>query len=33
MHQLMRAAASAWAACRCSMAGARSRPNGMRVNP
>ena len=32
-HQLMRATASAWEPCRCSMPGARSRPNGMRVNP
>jgi hypothetical protein len=33
MHQVMRAQASLWAAWRCSMPGARSRPNGMRVNP
>jgi hypothetical protein len=33
MHQLIRAAASAWAAWRCSMPGARSRRNGILVNP
>ena len=33
MHQVMRATASLWAAWRCSMPGARSRPNGIRVNP
>jgi hypothetical protein len=33
MHQLIRAAASAWAAWRCSMPGARSRPKGILVNP
>src|ERR1700761_6752993 len=32
-HQVMRATASLWAACRCSMPGARLRPKGMRVNP
>ena len=33
MHQLIRATASAWAAWRCSIPGARSRPNGIRVKP
>jgi hypothetical protein len=33
MVQVMRAAAWAWAACRCSRAGARSRPNGIWLNP
>src|SRR5439155_14373395 len=33
MHQEMRATASLWEVCRCSMPGARSRPNGMRLNP
>ena len=33
MHQPIRATASPWAAWRCSMPGARSRPNGVRVNP
>ncbi len=33
MHQVMRATASLWAAWRCSMPGARSRPKGIRVNP
>jgi len=32
-HQVIRATASPWEACRCSMPGARSRPKGMRVNP
>jgi len=32
-HQVIRAQASLWAAWRWSMPGARSRPNGMRVNP
>jgi hypothetical protein len=33
MHQLIRAMASLWEACRCSMPGARSLPNGVRLNP
>jgi hypothetical protein len=33
MAQVILATASLWAAWRCSMPGARSRPNGMRVNP
>ena len=33
MHQAMRATASLREAWRCSMPGARSRPNGMRLNP
>jgi hypothetical protein len=33
MHQLIRAAASPWAAWRCSMPGARSRRNGILVKP
>ncbi|ETW26474.1 hypothetical protein MGAST_18570 [Mycobacterium gastri 'Wayne'] len=32
-HQPMRATASLWALWRCSMPGARSRPNGMREKP
>ncbi|EUA27889.1 hypothetical protein I553_9240 [Mycobacterium xenopi 4042] len=32
-HQVMRATASPWPAWRCSIPGARSRPNGIRVNP
>jgi hypothetical protein len=33
MHQPMRARASLWALWRCSMPGARSRPNGVREKP
>src|SRR2546430_14459017 len=33
MHQEMRATPSLWEVCRCSMPGARSRPNGVRLNP
>ena len=33
MHQEMRATASLWEACRCSMPGARLRPKGMRLKP
>ena len=33
MHQVIRATASAWERWRCSIPGARSRPNGILVNP
>lgn len=33
MHQEIRATASAWAVCRCSMPGAKARPKGIRVKP